>query len=110
LNVDFVDHVALVAVTEEDGHPAIIAGGRYIVTEPGTAEVAFAVIDQYQGQGLGSALMRHLTAIARQAGLSKFVAEVLPSNKPMLKVFEKSGLRVAKSRQQGAVHVVLEFP
>ena len=110
LNVDFVDHVALVALTDEDGHPAIIAGGRYIVVKPGQAEVAFAVIDQYQGQGLGSALMRHLTAIARKAGLGGFIAEVLPSNEPMLKVFEKSGLRATKSRQQGAVHVVLAFP
>ncbi|MGB7781765.1 MAG: GNAT family N-acetyltransferase, partial [Pseudolabrys sp.] len=41
LNVDFVNHVALVAVVEESGHAAIAAGGRYILQEPGTAEIAF---------------------------------------------------------------------
>ena len=60
VNVDFVNHVALVAVVEEDGKPVIAAGGRYIVVNPGQAEVAFAVVDKYQGQGLGTTLMRHL--------------------------------------------------
>src|SRR5262245_45130034 len=51
LNVDFVDHVALVAVVDESGRRVIAGGGRYIVVEPGKAEVAFAVVDRYQGQG-----------------------------------------------------------
>jgi GNAT superfamily N-acetyltransferase len=64
LNVDFVSHVALVAVLDEGGRSAIVGGGRYIVLQPGTAEVAFVVIDQRQGQGIGGALMKHLAAIA----------------------------------------------
>ena len=51
LNIDFVNHVALVAVAETDGRQAIIGGGRYIVTDPGRAEIAFAVIDDYQDRG-----------------------------------------------------------
>src|SRR5690349_4928807 len=50
LNIDFIDHVALVAVLDEDGRPAIVGGCRYVVTRPGEAEVAFVVIDAYQGQ------------------------------------------------------------
>jgi GNAT superfamily N-acetyltransferase len=65
VNVDFVDHVALVAVVEESGRPVIAGGARYAVVRPGTAEVAFTVIDEYQGQGLGTAFMHHLAAIAR---------------------------------------------
>ena len=60
LNIDFINHVALVAVLEELERPRIIGGGRYIVVQPGQAEVAFVVVDQYQRQGIGSALLRHL--------------------------------------------------
>jgi GNAT superfamily N-acetyltransferase len=78
LNIDFVDHVALVAVVEEASLPVIVGGARYIVLQPGKAEIAFTVIDPYQGQGIGAALMRHLAGIARRAGLRELVAEVLP--------------------------------
>lgn len=105
LNIDFVNHVALVA--EADGGQAIIGGGRYIVTEPGRAEIAFAVIDDYQRQGLGSILMRHLGELARAAGLHELSAEVLPENTPMLKVFEHSGLPMTTRREPGVVHVTL---
>jgi GNAT superfamily N-acetyltransferase len=91
VNVDFVNHLAVVAVVEGGGQPAIIGGGHYIVLKPGQAEVAFAVVDEYQGQGVGAALMRHLAAIAREGGLRELIAEVLPDNTGMLKVFEKSG-------------------
>jgi ribosomal protein S18 acetylase RimI-like enzyme len=77
--------------------------------QPGKAEVAFAVVDQYQGQGIGAALMRHLAAIARGAGLEELIAEVLPDNIPMLKVFEKSGFRLSTKREPQVVHVVLRL-
>ena len=109
LHVDFINHVALVAVMEEDGRPAIVGGGRYIVLQPRKAEVAFAVIDRYQGQGIGTALMRRLAEIARAAGLRELIAEILPENIPMLKVFEKSGLRLSTKREAQVVHVVLEL-
>src|SRR5215510_6435722 len=80
VNVDFVKHVALVAVIEEGDHAAIVAGGRYIVQQPGTAEIAFVVIDDYQKQGIGAALLRHLAILARDAKLKEFTAEVLPEN------------------------------
>jgi RimJ/RimL family protein N-acetyltransferase len=103
LNIDFVSHVALVVVL--DG--AIVGGGRYIVSEPGRAEVAFSVDDEHQGQGIASAVIRHLTLIARAAGLREFYAEVLPENTPMLKVFERSGLPMRQRREGGVVHVAL---
>src|SRR5262249_20567815 len=109
LNIDFVNHVALVAVIEEHGRPAIAGGARYVVVQPGTAEMAFAVVDEYQGQGIGAALMRHLAAIAISAGLKTFVAEVLPDNVPMLKVFEKSGFPRSVKHEFQAVHVSLEL-
>ena len=50
LNVDFDKHVALVALIEEAGRKVIVASGRYVVVQPAKAEIAFAVIDQYQGK------------------------------------------------------------
>src|SRR5262245_14588365 len=86
LNVDFVNHVALIAEMGEGGETAILGGGRYVIVQPGKAEIAFFVVDQYQGQGIGTLLMQHLSTIARHAGLKELFAEVLPDNLAMLKV------------------------
>jgi RimJ/RimL family protein N-acetyltransferase len=107
-NVDFVSHVALVAVLEEGGQPLIV-GGRYIVVQPGQAEVAFVVVDQYQGQGIGAKLLHHLAVIARDAGLKELVAEVLPDNTSMLKVFERSGFRLGTRREPQGAHITLHL-
>jgi GNAT superfamily N-acetyltransferase len=109
LNVDFVDHVALMAWAQEAGRSVIVGGGRYVVVEPGKAEVAFVVIDAYQKQGIGAVLMRHLAAIARAAGLRELIAEVLEENRPMLKVFEKSGLPMTTIHEHEVVHVTLQL-
>jgi RimJ/RimL family protein N-acetyltransferase len=109
LNIDFVDHVALVAVVEEASRPVIVGGARYIVLQPRKAEVAFAVIDQYQGQGIGTALMSHLTGIARDAGFQELIADVLPQNEAMLKVFAKSGFPLRTKREFDVVHVALRL-
>lgn len=108
-NVDFVSHVALVAVVEQAGTPLIVGGGRYIVAQPGRAEIAFTVEDAHQGRGIASVLLRHLTKIARAAGLTELFAEVLPDNAPMLKVFERSGLPMTRKRERDAVHVTLRL-
>jgi GNAT superfamily N-acetyltransferase len=99
----------LVAALDEDGQTTIVGGARYIVVQPGQAELAFAVDDAHQGQGIGAALMRHLATLARQAGLKELIADVLPENGAMLKVFETSGLGISASREPDATHVVLRL-
>jgi RimJ/RimL family protein N-acetyltransferase len=108
-NVDFVSHDALVALLEEAGQPMIVGGARYIIVPSGEAEIAFAVDDAYQGKGIGTALMRHLIVLAGQAGLKELIADVLPDNAAMLKVFETSGLEITTSREPDAIHVVLRL-
>jgi RimJ/RimL family protein N-acetyltransferase len=105
MNIDFDNHVALVAQIDEDGRPSIVGGGRYIVVEAGRAEIAFVVVDAYQGQGIGSALMRHLSHLARDAGLKGLIAEVLPENTAMLKVFSKFGFRPGPNQEPRVVHL-----
>lgn len=109
MNIDFSNHVALVALAREDGRSVIIGGGRYIVTEPGKAEIAFAVIDDYQGQGVGTLLMRHLAVIARNAGLKELIAEVLPENAAMRKVFGKFGFQARRGPDPQVLHLALEL-
>jgi GNAT superfamily N-acetyltransferase len=107
VNVDFVNHVALIALINEDRRSVIAGGGRYIVAQPGQAEVAFIVVDAYQGRGIGRALMRHLAIIARAAGLQTLIAEVLAENTPMLQLFTTSGLPLSTRREGQVVHVTI---
>ncbi len=109
-DVDFINHIVLIAVERVNGQPKIVGGCRSVVIEPGKAEVAFTVADAYQGHGLGMALMHHIAAIGREAGLKEFVAEVLSDNAPMLGVFEYSGLDVKMRREGSTVHVSMRFP
>ena len=107
MNIDFVNHVALAALADEDGRKVIIGGGRYIVTDAGKAEIAFVVIDDYQGQGVGTLLMRHLAVIAGKAGMKELVAEVLPENAAMRKVFGKFGFQPRRGQDPKVIHLVL---
>jgi len=106
MEVDFEHHVALVACVDDAG---IVGGGRYIVVEPGRAEMAFMVIDAWQGRGIGGLLLRHLIALAREAKLSALTAEVLPENAAMLSLFDRFGFVRAKGGDTDAVHLELKL-
>jgi ribosomal protein S18 acetylase RimI-like enzyme len=109
MNIDFEKHVALVALLAEDGRLVIVGGGRYVLVKDGEAELAFLVIDPYQGQGIGRLLMEHLIAIARVKGLRVLTAEVLPENAAMLRLFKDFGFRTVPQRDFSAVHLALEL-
>ena len=106
MDIDFKNHVAIVALEAEAGRKVIVGGGRYIVFEPGRAEMAFVVVDARQGRGIGSILMRHLVEIASGAGLQELTAEVLPENAAMIKVFGKFGFRPVARRDPQTLHLV----
>jgi len=109
LNIDFDNHVALIAEINEDGHQVIAGSGRYILVRPGQAEIAFLVVDAYQGQGIGTILMRHLALLAREAGLKELIAEVLPENAAMLKLFNKFGFRRGSKGSPQVVHLTMQL-
>jgi len=106
MDVDFKNHVAIVALADDADRNIIVGGGRYIVFEPGRAEMAFVVIDTWQGRGIGSILMRHLIKIATDAGLQELTAEVLPENTAMIRVFGKFGFSPASRRDPQTLHLV----
>jgi RimJ/RimL family protein N-acetyltransferase len=109
--VDFENVVALVVTVGEEGKETIIGGGRYVAFDAGgalrSAEIAFTVEEDYHRQGIAGLLLEHLASIAREKGLSRFEAEVLPENRGMLAVFSRSGLPMQKEFSGDAVHVTL---
>ncbi len=102
--VDYVDRVALIVTLGEE----MIAVGRYDKTEDGEAEVAFLIEDAHQGRGIGQLLLEHLAEAARERGITRFVAEVLPQNRRMAQVFADAGYRLSKEVADGVLSV--EFP
>jgi RimJ/RimL family protein N-acetyltransferase len=103
LRIDYSGEMAVVAVSgpAEDNH--IVAIGRYsLERQSNLAEVAFLVRDDFQAQGLGSAMLGLLIAAARAHGIQGFTAEILTDNQAMLKVFHKAFDRV-ESRLDGSI-------
>ncbi|NML54157.1 GNAT family N-acetyltransferase [Streptomyces sp. R302] len=111
---DFVDRVGLAATV----------GGEFIATvrydrindlgRPASfpadeAEVAFLVQDAHQGRGVASALLEHIAAVARERGIRRFAAEVLPANTKMIKVFTDAGYTQKRSFEDGSVRLHLDL-
>ncbi|MFC9409125.1 GNAT family N-acetyltransferase [[Kitasatospora] papulosa] len=111
---DYVDRVGL----------AVTVGGEFIATvrydriddrgRPASApadeaEVAFLVQDAHQGRGVASALLEHIAAVARERGIRRFAAEVLPANNKMIKVFRDAGFTQQRSFEDGSVHLTLDL-
>jgi acyl-CoA synthetase (NDP forming)/RimJ/RimL family protein N-acetyltransferase len=102
--VDYVRRVAFILTLGEN----MIAVGRYDRVEDDHAEVSFLIEDAHQGRGIAQLLLEHLAQAARERGITRFVAEVLPENRRMAKVFADAGYRVSKGIEDGVLAV--EFP
>ncbi|GGC99457.1 GNAT family N-acetyltransferase [Tersicoccus solisilvae] len=104
--VDHVDRVAFIITIGDE----IIGVGRYDRLEDSDdAEVAFNISDHHQGRGIGSILLEHLAAAAREKGIRTFVAEVLPENRKMLTVFADAGYEVQRHFDSGVVEVSFDI-
>jgi RimJ/RimL family protein N-acetyltransferase len=108
--VDHHDHEALVAV--EPGTEHGIGVARFIRSPEDSerAEVAVAVADSWQGQGVATALLDRLAERARAEGVRRFSAEILAENRPMLELIEEVGPVTTKQRDHGSVEVEVELP
>ncbi len=93
-----------------DGTVRPVALATYVrLRDPNRAEVAFAVADELHGRGIGTRLLERLADHASAVGLREFVAEVLPDNRAMLRVFDDAGFQTARALQDGVVEVVLQL-
>ncbi|MEU1002393.1 bifunctional acetate--CoA ligase family protein/GNAT family N-acetyltransferase [Streptomyces tibetensis] len=109
---DFVDRVGLAATVGGEfiatvRYDRIGADGTPASAPADEAEVAFLVQDAHQGRGVASALLEHIGAVARERGIRRFAAEVLPANTKMIKVFTDAGYTQKRSFEDGVVR--LEF-
>ena len=104
-----VDHSAREAYVALDAD-AIVGVGRWEQIDGESAEVAFLVSDKYQGLGLGSVLFALLSQAARSRGIKQFVAEVLPQNRAMIRVFEELGEDLRKRTEEGTVTLRVTLP
>lgn len=109
---DFVDRVGLAATIGGEfiatvRYDRIGVGGTPATAPADEAEVAFLVQDAHQGRGVASALLEHIAAVARERGIRRFAAEVLPANNKMIKVFMDAGYTQKRSFEDGVVR--LEF-
>ncbi|NJQ01973.1 bifunctional acetate--CoA ligase family protein/GNAT family N-acetyltransferase [Streptomyces zingiberis] len=109
---DYVDRVGLAAVVGGEfiatvRYDRIDTTGRPASAPADEAEVAFLVRDDHQGRGVASALLEHIAAVARERGVRRFAAEVLPANSKMIKVFTDAGYTQRRSFEDGVVR--LEF-
>jgi acyl-CoA hydrolase/GNAT superfamily N-acetyltransferase len=109
--IDYTQEMAIVAVVEgEEGKETFVGVGRYyIYPDRQSAEVAFAVRDDFQNNGIGQELLTYLTYLARRQGLLGFTAEVLAGNEPMLHVFEKGGFEMQRRTIAGLVELKMLF-
>jgi acyl-CoA synthetase (NDP forming)/L-amino acid N-acyltransferase YncA len=108
--VDHVDRVALVATVGDD----IVGIARFDAApvrpgRPRSAEVAFNISDAHQGRGLGSVLLEHLAAAARERGIRRFTADVLPQNAKMIGVFREAGFEVRQGYSDGVLEVSFDI-
>jgi len=98
--VDHHGHEALVAYEAESG--AGVAVARWVVTEPGVAEIALTVTDDWQRRGLGTLLSARLLELARREGVHEMRASVLAENPGAIGLLKAAGFR--RVGFSGAMH------
>jgi acetyltransferase len=106
--VDHVRHLALLALLIENGRAVMIGEARYVVgAEDATiCELAIAVADRWQSQGIGRALLDRLQRHAGASGIHRLVAETLIGNRPMIALARSSGFAVRASREDARLAIL----
>src|SRR4051794_17757028 len=91
------------------GDRVVAVAGYDRLNEPDAAEVAFAVAEDQQGRGLATSLLQQLADVAATRGITRFDAEVMGENRPMLHVFANAGFGVRRASTAGIVHLALDL-
>lgn len=108
--VDHYDHEALIAIDDATQEAVGVARFVRLPDRPDTAEAAVTVVDDWQGRGLGTALLELLADRARSERIACFQALLLAENHKMLDLFESLGPVRVVDRQLGTVEIEAELP
>ena len=110
--VDYQDRFAIVATSHKAAAKGRIVGVARYDRAPRTevAEVAVAVIDEFQRRGLGSVLLAELARVARAHGIRTFQLIVLPENREMLGLLRKMGWIHQAKLAGGVYEISFELP
>lgn len=110
--VDYKDRFAIVATTHRPtGKERIVGVARYDrARETDVAEVAVAVIDEYQRRGLGSILLGEIARVGRAHGIQSFQLIVLPENREMLGLLQKLGWIHQAKLSGGLYEISFDLP
>jgi len=108
-NVDYNHEMAFV-VTNGDREKEKIVGSSFYMVNPSTnmADVAYMILNEWQGMGLGSILQQRMVEYAKSKGLKGFTADILAENTGMLKLAQKCG-KVTTRLSQGVYEVEMLF-
>jgi acetyltransferase len=111
MNCDFVRQVALIGLVRHNLRMAIVAGARYWITAPDEAEITFMVADDYQKQGIGTAMLNHLCSIARQTGLKHLYALATPDNEGAPRLLKRLGFPcdIRSDPAQRMMHITVQL-
>lgn len=108
VNVDCNRIVSIVGLSGDPGEEKIIAEARFVRDQMRPhAEIAFVVDEAYQGLGIGGFLYSLLVRAAKDRGIKAFTAEILASNKGMMRVLEKGELPVRARLEQGVFSITI---
>ena len=108
--IDYTREMELLAVIPKGEKEDLVGIGQYSIQESThMAEVAFAVRDNAQNQGIGRTLLSYLTYLGKRQGLLGFTASVLVENRPMLHLFEKMGFDLEKKVEEGVYELKMMF-
>ena len=110
-DVDFIHHVALVAEVDCGSHRLLVGVGRFVrgKRKSDHAEMAITVIDEFQGKGIGSLLLRQLIDCARELGVVQLEGSMFAHNTRMAKLLRKTRLPYQYSHESGVVSMSLDL-
>jgi len=99
--IDYSSHLALLAEIFEGRQQTMIGEARYVIEEhdPTSCEFAIAVADDWQGHGIGNALLARLEREAAASGIRRMLADTLYDNKPMRALAARNGYAVTMNHE-----------